>query len=111
MEFNEMSMEQMYKELSDIEQYLIKKSPKYNRMIELQDEIDRIEENAKKLAKKFDLENHSYQDKENKRNWRVKSFVGQVEIEDRIIPYQIKSKNMSAQSAYVQRVFTHLVTK
>ena len=70
-----MSMEQMYKELSDIKKYLSKKSPKYNRMIELQDEIDRIVELAKAEAKRLDLENHSFM-KEDKRNWTVQAFVG-----------------------------------
>ena len=111
MEFNEMSMEQMYKELSDIEQYLSKKSPKYKRMVELQDEIDRIMGLAKEDAKKFDERNHSYLTKEHKKKWTVKSFVGQVEIENRIIPYQIKSAEMQAKAAYTQRKFTNLINR
>ena len=111
MEFNEMSMEQMYKELSDIKKYLSKKSPKYKRMIELQDEIDRIVELAKAEAKRLDLENHSYQDKEDKRHWTVQAFVGKVTIEDRTIPYRIYSANMKAQEAYTQRKFTDLTSR
>jgi len=110
MEFNEMSMEQMYKELSDIKKYLSKKSPKYKRMIELQDEIDRIVELAKAEAKRLDLENHSFM-KEDKRNWTVQAFVGEVTIEDRVIPYRIYSANMKAQKAYTQRKFTDLTSR
>ena len=110
MEFKEMSMEQMYKELSDIKKYLSKKSPKYIRMIELQDEIDRIVELAKAEAKRLDLENHSFM-KEDKRNWTVQAFVGEVTIEDRVIPYRIYSANMQAQAAYTQRKFTDLTSR
>ena len=111
MKFKEMSMEEMYFELSGIEQYLSNRSPKYKRMIELQNEIDRIVVLAKEDAKKFDLENHSYQDKEDKRKWTVQSFVGEVAIEDRVIPYQIKSANMQAKAAYTQRKFTDLTKR
>jgi len=110
MEFKEMSMEEMYLELSDIEQYLSHRSPKYKRMIELQNEIDRIVVLAKEDAKKFDLENHSFM-KKDKRNWTVQAFVGEVTIEDRVIPYRIYSSNMKAQKAYTQRKFTDLTKR
>ncbi len=101
MDLSKMTWNEMQNEVAEIDAYLAKRSAKYQRLVALRGEIERIKTLARDEAKKFDKENHFKDDV-----WTVKEFTNSVSIEGKKIIYKIGTRNIGAKEAYTQRPFT-----
>ena len=98
----DMSWQELRAEMAALKSDLMSRSPKYKRMLELESEYKRIKELAKRQALKSDKEKHF--DKKSGQ-WAVKYFSGQIPIEGKKIDYEIKTRNVPAKEAHIQRPF------
>ncbi len=90
----------MKREEAALDAYLMKRSPKYKKVVALREEMGRIKELAKKEAKILDKKNHFKNDV-----WTVKEFEDSIEIEGRKIFYKIGTRSVRAKEAHIQRPF------
>ena len=101
MDLSKMTWGEMQNEVAELDAYLMKRSAKYQQMVALREEIERIRTLARDEAKKLDKENNFKDDV-----WTVKEFTSSVTIEGKKIIYKISTRNIGAKEAYTQRPFT-----
>jgi len=100
MDLSKMTWGEMKREEAALDAYLMKRSPKYKKVVALREEMGRIKELAKKEAKILDKKNHFKNDV-----WTVKEFEDSIEIEGRKIFYKIGTRSVRAKEAHIQRPF------